>query len=1357
MPTQAYRLRIRNAANTNDALVVTSVRTGTNPYIASVPSGDGQEVDLLTGSVRTGAYSVEVIDAATGTDGTGTIRVVTNQLYDADARMQLLSRAAFIEMSTDGGATFPTVWQAGYVSNINQVDAIRYSITISNTRRVEQTQQVFTWESALERQLFPKRGCLFGGPVIGGFGAKDNSALSPDSGGWEFTFQEANEGGPFSIFGLGALGRFDLVAGYFQPNYERKETFSTEDWNKFWSVMEPFVVYDSPVFIGLGDFGGLTDRDPIYAYPTVRVIISDSSGNSWEGTIRGLFTPASAQGYAAGLTVQGGERRMFVQFTGNSVSSLGNITPAITPGTKVRVRAVSNQVTPQSPLYIDEHPVDVAHKLYQLIGLHVTSASITAVKAAIGNDTRLACRITEPQTMAEFMEKALFGPFGFAARTTEATVSGNLSPVIEFFLTRELGTIPPTLTITDADLVGDTPPSIFDLDEATAVTGFVVTQKNIAKWVQPPGTTEQPPADMLVESIIPYQVLTGDTSTYSTRIVQYDLQGMVHQADSFVSNPQAFALSVANAGFQRFGRGAPNSEVHILRTSPAAAAKVGELVYINASFYPNKNYRIGESSVGARVAQVVRREERPESVVLKLVDAGWNNQPATAPTITIAASTTDPRRVAQFTITNAATLNSNGKISVAIEWATGATTPTTGTTFMRYQPGQIPTSAIQLPPVIPGTKVYVRARTEQPELFPSAWTNWQLVTLNAWPVPSALATANVTDKSLDVSWGLGTPTQNLTDSIEVYVYPGAVAPSNWQQYRWAVLPARTTSTTLRNLIPSTNYLIGVAFFDSIAQVRGAVQTVAVATAATATIYATRPAGLAIIGGVDDATLIQGVALALWPAVGADAIVIERAPDLYDGIIVTVNRPGTYAEIATVPANTTTYVDLLPKDGTKYWYRIKHRTPGKLDSEVIPRFAPGLTYTITGLMASATGVPDSLTRPSGAEAVITPASSWEAWTPPTPLFNGLVVKLYKTDPQNRVHYVQYRYRSRTGTTWGAWDESFWNNENYIVHNSSHYYTKADSLDDTKTYQLEWRLYGADNQGNLGYIRQGTTEYPLNYGVNTAIIKVQKQGFNSVTNKYEVWWRFYFQRGNNTLDEDGADNNQQAFTTSVIAASVRNQAGTTATGVTTSGTKTVDGWYAYWNSAATDNWVYEIVVDTAIPEQSSIQYQDTDNLDNQLVATTYGQTFAGPASQTAAGAVDWSDITGIPTSVSSLIEVVWATPSGESSNAIEVQGTCYDIDNAVYTTNAVYATVVVSDAANDAEPSSTATINAAGTPVGTIVAGAGTATAVFKTNNSGQFKIKVTETAAASRYIWVKSGGHQQVYVRARDGILQLTYS
>ena len=928
MPTQAYRLVVKEADGVTNDFVITSIRGGTNPYIASVPSGDGQEVDLLTGAVRTGAYVVEVVDVVTGTDGTGTLRIVTNQLYDPTNTNQvhLLSRRAFVDMSTDNGVSW-TTWQAGYLTSIEQIDAIRYAFTISNTRRIEQTLSVFTWATAAERTAFPNRGCIFGGPVVGGFGAKpDGTNISMDSGGWEFSLV-ASATVP-SLNKLTSIVSLDFTAAYLAPLYQRQTTITAKDLDTTYSALNPFLQYDTPNAVPVGaDFAGLNDRAPVFAYPRVVVQLKDlATGNTWTGRIRGLFTSSYA---TSTYTTYGtsGDKRMFIELDDASTTSLGVPTPALpSAGTILRVRAYSDQVTPQAPVYFDLHPVEVVTRLYDIANISYesdTTAPYTVgswqwMREQMGENIRIAARITEPSILAEFLEKAIFGPFGFATRT-------NGDGKQEFFSTRELGGNI-DYTIATADIVGDEPAAIWALDESTAVTGFTIQQRQLTPWVQGPNTDETPPPDNITETAQPLQYLNGDTTTFSTRMVEYDIPGMVHDKAGFVPNIETLGLAIAREGFDRFGRGAAISTVQVLRTSAAAAAKVGDLVYITASYYPNKNYRIGESSVGARVAQIVRRDELPEGPVFKLVDAGVSNQPATAPTITIAASTSDPRRVAEFTITNATTLNTAANLSVAIEYGTGTNAPTANSlAFTRYTPANIPTSAVPLPPMVPGTKVWVRARTEQAGRFPSAWTAWTnpgaSVTLTAWIVPNAVTVTNLTNASAVVSWDLGSPTDNTTDPIDVYVAPGSVAPSDWQIYRVNTLPAGTTSTRVLNLTASTNYIVGVAFRDFISNARGTVATQTFTTTASTSGTAPTPIGLQVVPGIDDVTSPQGVFLVIYPAPGASQTIVERA----------TTSGGTFTEIAVIPAETTSYVDQLPKNGTTYYYRVKHRVPGQADS------------------------------------------------------------------------------------------------------------------------------------------------------------------------------------------------------------------------------------------------------------------------------------------------------------------------------------------------------------------------------------------------------------------------------------------
>src|SRR5688500_1628014 len=176
MANAFYQLRIRNAADSADELVITSVRGGTNPYALNPPQGDGQSFDPLTGEGMTGAYTFSVIDAAL----TSTNRVLTGVLADANARQQLLNRKAFVEASSDGSAW--SILVPGYVTAVRLPSAIAAEIQVGQTRRIENTKTVFR----NDQSYFNKVTSLVGGPIRGGWGP------IRDQGGWRVQVTQIN-------------------------------------------------------------------------------------------------------------------------------------------------------------------------------------------------------------------------------------------------------------------------------------------------------------------------------------------------------------------------------------------------------------------------------------------------------------------------------------------------------------------------------------------------------------------------------------------------------------------------------------------------------------------------------------------------------------------------------------------------------------------------------------------------------------------------------------------------------------------------------------------------------------------------------------------------------------------------------------------------------------------------------------------------------------------------------------------------------------------------------------------------------------------------------------------------------------
>jgi len=123
---------------------------------------------------------------------------------------------------------------------------------------------------------------------------------------------------------------------------------------------------------------------------------------------------------------------------------------------------------------------------------------------------------------------------------------------------------------------------------------------------------------------------------------------------------------------------------------------------------------------------------------------------------------------------------------------------------------------------------------------------------------------------------------------------------------------------------------------------------------------------------------------------------------------------------------------------------------------------------------------------------------------------------------------------------------------------------------------------------------------------------------------------------------------------------------------------------------------------------------------------------------------------------LISLEWGTPSAETGNAIDITGSIKTLAGAALSSSVVDVQVIVSDGATDCEPSATATLSAAGTPVGTVLAGSGTATLTIR-SNAGSLAIRASETAAANRYLWLRNGGHQRIWIRSLTGVQELVFA
>lgn len=127
-----------------------------------------------------------------------------------------------------------------------------------------------------------------------------------------------------------------------------------------------------------------------------------------------------------------------------------------------------------------------------------------------------------------------------------------------------------------------------------------------------------------------------------------------------------------------------------------------------------------------------------------------------------------------------------------------------------------------------------------------------------------------------------------------------------------------------------------------------------------------------------------------------------------------------------------------------------------------------------------------------------------------------------------------------------------------------------------------------------------------------------------------------------------------------------------------------------------------------------------------------------------------------STAGLVQIQWAIPGIEAADTIEIVGSVLDYDGSPLASSVVDVEVRVTDGAVDGEPSATAYLTAANSPVGTVLAGSGTASMVIR-SDSGSLKVAIHESLTSHRYLWIRAAGHERVWVRSADGVQELIFA
>lgn len=783
-----YQFIIRNATDTGDELEITSVRGGTNPYISGVPTGDGASIDPNTGKVTSGAYTLRIVDPITS----GSSRLFTSKLDDSDGKPQLGQRKAFLNQRVDGGAWSSLI--AGRVDRHALLEnAIEWDVTITDWMKAEHETLVFaaqaddTIDDFLTR--WPKRGCMYGGPVRGGF------LTMPNVPGWQMRVRRITSVGNLRY-------RLEPVIVYGpDPNALNSGWIPGGKLSQFAGKINEAVrtLAQSPFEFTIAKFGGLD---------TVKK--AQGPGMRWQGLVV-LVGPDSApvpfrpiSSWEAGQRYGGSADTAFFDLLSTLKGQEGafvyqDTQTELTEGQLVQVRCLTILPTELCPIYYVGHPIDLLALMWTEVGFPYNAASMAAVKAAIG-PAEIAIRVTEPQNLGRFAEQLIYGPFGVGARTND-------DAELEVFTTRIIVNTLPSTTITAADVDLNTVRA-YENQPAEAIRRMTLEHQKFQ-------VNSSQAVDGVTVSREIFDDTNGDTGAVGTGEVSYVVPGMIRFLATAITDLVGWVDGKAAELFYRWGRGPIRARMLLLRGGAGDSVQMGDEVLVDLPQMPKSNKRLGDDAmISSRAMQVLQLTPDLRGKWADLLDAGPNAQPLdTAPELSIAASTDYPRNIADLTIDNASDLNDDDlAVRVQIAITTGADPDDEDfTDFAFFKSGAVPTVAFQLPAVTADRTVFARARTEKNDgnSRPSDWTDPVSVALDALNAPTSLvSTPDVDDASrCALTWDSDEPDAH----VEIFLKKSSQASD--EAILVVVLPPGSTQYVLEDLEDDEEYDVSVNHLD----------------------------------------------------------------------------------------------------------------------------------------------------------------------------------------------------------------------------------------------------------------------------------------------------------------------------------------------------------------------------------------------------------------------------------------------------------------------------------------------------------------------------------------------------------------
>lgn len=756
---------------------------------------------------------------------------VTYWLADTDARQQLMGRRAWIEQTTDDGASWAMLL-AGYVTDLVLDDSLVYTFTIGDTRRVERTRSAWRDLDPVNEPYFERVTALIGGPVYNGFEpysplfalpkfrVVDYSAPTgnrPDteaSDGWvELNYIE----GPMPP-GFRHPGSQHAVNLVHRTLNERAQAFF--DAEPTWDATRPS-----------GAFPGL--RATLFN-PTTGAVLAENLTPQGQNYQRITKRPVSAGGLIGSFPFDIERGQEFIDTGLQVVLSLPNGSPAMSVGDYCYLLVTPRAPSEEFPLYLRGHPVDVEAALLARHGITVDSTTKASVKAALGDDLVVVRRCTDAGEKVQDVCDELHAFFGYATRV-------GADGEREFFQWRAFVASTPTLNATTNDLRAEGGPT-YALAEDSRKNRVIVEQQYFRTIsFDDEDVIGAPDAVAVVSGTQTFDYssdggATVDADTYGAQEVGYKLAGHVAWAydratagDLEASAPmsqQQWGQGVARHVFAQTARGVQEATIVTLRScADADAARIGDPFALDADHVPNA--QLGQTPTsqrgGSRWWRVTRRDESPQGAVLTMADAGTGVAYGNVVTLTLKPDSYDHDYFRELYIANSTALNTDGAwLELEVELST--TAPSGAGVRYTILDGlqMVNASAVvqdpflaRLGPFPPGASVWVRARGFLLGGSPGTWSAWTSI---------GGAQGGAGDLSNLVIYPVGTTTATLTwtntDAVnQVRVEYRVNDTGAWSTF--ATLGATASTSTLTGLSLDTMYGVQVFLWDGVAMVGSA--------------------------------------------------------------------------------------------------------------------------------------------------------------------------------------------------------------------------------------------------------------------------------------------------------------------------------------------------------------------------------------------------------------------------------------------------------------------------------------------------------------------------------------------------------